>query len=200
MAVQNAISQRDAELPVRPPGWVRLGLGIVMILAGSAILADVALAAFVSPTFIGAAAVVVGLFEINHAVRTRGWGALPWQLVLGLLYVAVGVILVWGAANMVVVPGVARSARSGALLLTYGLGLLLAVSGIVRILLGLLHWRRAGWVMTFAGTFGVVAGLIVLAEFPKTGFWIFGLLLGLDLIVHGAAWLGFVFQPRTGMS
>lgn len=188
--------------PVRPPGWVRLGLGIVMILAGGAILADVAFASLVSPAFIGAAAIVVGMFEIVHALWARGWGALPWQLVLGLLYVAVGVVLVGGAgsAEMIVVSGIARSARSGDLLLTYGLGLLLAVSGIVRILLGLRRWRTGGWVMLLAGTFGVVAGLIVLAEFPKTGFWIFGLLLGLDLIVHGAAWLGFALLPRAKAS
>ena len=46
-----------------------------------------------------------------------------------------------GSADTIVAPGVARSARSGDLLLTYGLGLLLALSGIVRILLGL---RREG--------------------------------------------------------
>jgi len=170
-----------------------------MILAGVAILADVAFASLVSPGFIGVAAIGVGIFEIIHAFWTRGWGVSPWQLALGLLYVAVGVILVGGAssADMIVVPGVARSARSGGLLLTWGLGLLLAVSGIVRILLGFRHWRTGGWVMSFAGTFGVAAGIIVLSEFPKTGLWIFGLLLGLDLIVHGAAWLGFAFQPQA---
>ena len=51
--------------------------------------------------------------------------------------------------------------------------------------------------MLLSGTFGVVAGLIVLAEFPKTGFWIFGLLLGIDLIAHGGAWLSYAFMSRT---
>jgi uncharacterized membrane protein HdeD (DUF308 family) len=173
-----------------------------MILAGGAILADVAFAALVSSAFIGATAIGVGICEIVHAFRTRRWGALPWQILLGLLYMAVGIVLVGGggSGDMIVASGVARSARSGELLLTYGLGLLLAVSGIVRILLGLSRWRAGGWVMLLAGTFGVVAGLIVLAEFPKTGFWIFGLLLGLDLLVHGAAWLGFASLSRARTS
>ncbi|MBO1905454.1 HdeD family acid-resistance protein [Microvirga sp. 3-52] len=202
MTIPDPVSGPAKGTPPTPPGWVRLLLGAVMILAGVAVLADVAFASLVSPALIGIVAIVVGTFEIVHAIWTRGWGALPWQLVLGLLYVAVGIVLVGGAgsADMVVVSGIARSARSGGLLLTYGLGLLLAVSGIVRILLGVRHWRTGGWVMLLAGTFGVVAGLIVLAEFPKTGFWIFGLLLGLDLIVHGAAWLGFAFQPRARTS
>jgi uncharacterized membrane protein HdeD (DUF308 family) len=195
MTIRDTVPDPAKGIPPTPPGWVRLGLGIVMILAGGAILADVAFASLVSPAFIGT-------FEIVHALWTRGWGALPWQILLGLLYGAVGVVLLGGAGSgdMVVASGIARSARSGELLLSYGLGLLLAVSGIVRILLGVSRWRAGGWVMLLAGTFGVVAGLIVLAEFPKTGFWIFGLLLGLDLVVHGAAWLGFASLPRARTS
>jgi len=174
-------------------------LGAVMILAGVAVLADVALASLVSSAFIGAAAIAVGIFEIIHAVWTRGWGGLAWQVLLGFLYVAAGIALLSGAGSgeMVVAAGVARSARSGELLLTYGLGLLLLLSGTVRILLGWSRWRESGWVMLLSGAFGVMAGLIVLAEFPKAGLWVFGLLLGVDLIAHGAAWLGYAFSRRA---
>jgi uncharacterized membrane protein HdeD (DUF308 family) len=175
-------------------------LGAVMTLAGVAVLADVAFAFLVSSAFIGAAAIAVGTFEIIHTVWTRGWGGIAWQTLLGLLYVAVGIILLGGAGpgEMVVTSGVARSARSGELLLTYGLGLLLLLSGIVRILLGWSRWRESGWVMLLSGAFGVVAGLIILAEFPKAGLWVFGLLLGIDLIVHGAAWLGYAYPRKDG--
>ncbi|MEZ0170733.1 HdeD family acid-resistance protein [Microvirga sp. TS319] len=202
MAARDAVSLSRTRNTQTPPGWVRLMLGLVMVLAGVAILADVAFASLVSSAFIGATAVVVGLCEIVHAVWTRREGAVPWQILLGLLYVAVGIVLVAdiGSGDMIAASGIARSARSSELLLTYGLGLLLLASGIVRILLGVRRWRAGGWMLLLAGTFGVVAGLIVLTEFPKTGFWIFGLLLGIDLIVHGAAWLGFAFlgsgRPR----
>lgn len=187
--------------PMRPPGWVRLMLGAGMILVGVAVLADVAFASLVGSAFIGAAAITVGTFEIVHAIWTRGWGGLAWQTLLGLLYVAVGIVLLGGPGpgETVAAPGVARSARSAELLLTYGLGLLLLLSGTVRILLGWRRWRESGWVMLLSGTFGVVAGLIVLAEFPKAGLWVFGLLLGIDLIVHGAAWLGYAFPGRPGL-
>jgi uncharacterized membrane protein HdeD (DUF308 family) len=202
MAAEDAVPLSGTRSPVRPPGWVRLLLGIVMILAGVAVLTDVAFASLVSSTFIGATAIVVGTFEIVHAVWTRGWGGLPWQMLLGLLYIVLGLVLVGvaGSSVMVLTYVLVRSAGQGELLLTYGLGLVLLLSGIVRILLGLSRWRESGWVMLFAGVFGVVAGLIVLAEFPKTGFWIFGLLLGVDLIVHGAAWLGFAILPRRRTS
>lgn len=201
MTLPDTVSGPANGTPMRPPGWVRLVLGAVMILAGVAVLADVAFASLVSSAFIGAAAIAVGTFEILHAAWTRGWGGLAWQTLLGLLYVAVGMVLLGGAGSgeMVVASGVARSARSGELLLTYGLGLLLLLSGIVRILLGWRRWRESGLVMLLSGAFGVVAGLIVLAEFPKAGLWVFGLLLGIDLIVHGAAWLGFAFPGRPGL-
>ncbi len=202
MAVQNAVSLSGTRGPMRPPGWVRMLLGIVMILAGFTVLADVAFAPLVSSTFIGATAIVVGICEIVHAVWTKGWGGLPWQMLLGLLYIVLGLVLVGVAGSSVIVltSVLVRSARQGEQLLTYGLGLVLLLSGIVRILLGMSRWRESGWMMLFAGLFGVVAGLIVLAEFPKTGFWIFGLLLGIDLIVHGAAWLSYAFLPRARTS
>ncbi|MBB3021511.1 uncharacterized membrane protein HdeD (DUF308 family) [Microvirga lupini] len=174
-------------------------LGAVMILTGLAVLADVAFAVLVSSAFIGAAAIAVGAFEIIHAVWTRGWGGLAWQALLGFLYVAAGIVLLDGAGSgeTVVASGVARSTRSGELLLTYGLGLLLLLSGTVRILLGWRRWWESGWVMLLSGAFGVMAGVIVLTEFPKIGLWVFGLLLGVDLMVHGAAWLGYAFSRRA---
>lgn len=100
---------------------------------------------------------------------------------------------------MLAIPGLARSTRQGELLLTYGLGLLLVLSGIIRVLLGSARWTEFGWPMLVSGAFGVVAGLVVLSEFPKTGLWIFGLLLGLDLVAQGAAWLGYPL-PRKSRS
>lgn len=179
---------------------IRRLLSAVIIVGGVMVLADAALESGISTTFVGAVVTVVGLFEIIHAVWMRGWGGLGWQTLLGLLYVAVGLVLVVGAGSggMISASGIARSARSGELLLTYGLGLLLVLSGIVRVLLGWSRWRDRGWMMILSGSFGVVAGLIVVAEFPKMGLWLFGLVLGIDLILHGAAWLGFPYQWGRG--
>ncbi|WP_414475071.1 DUF308 domain-containing protein [Microvirga sp. M2] len=188
----DAVPDPAAPRPRQPPYWLRVLLSAVMILGGAMILADVGLASAVSPPLIGAAAIVVGAFEIIHAVWTRGWGGLAWQMLLGLFYIALGLVLAGatGSGAMVLSQVFVRSTRQGELLLTYSLGLLLLLSGIVRVLWGGSRWRENGWVMLLSGSFGIVAGLIVLAEFPKTGFWIFGLLLGIDLILQGAAWLG----------
>ena len=73
-----------------PPAWVRVLLGVVLILAGIFVLGDVALATIVSTMFIGYTAIVAGAFEIIHAFWTKGWGGFIWQIVLGILYIAFG--------------------------------------------------------------------------------------------------------------
>jgi uncharacterized membrane protein HdeD (DUF308 family) len=75
--------------------------------------------------------------------------------------------------------------------------MLLLISGFVRILLGFSHWKDAGWIMLLSGVFGVAAGLVILTEFPMTGLWVLGFVLGVDLISHGIAWLTYAWTPRT---
>jgi hypothetical protein len=95
----------------------------------------------------------------NHPrVLDQGVGRILWQVLLGVLYIAFGAVLV-------------SQTVASAQMLTYVLGLLLLISGLVRILLGFNHWKDAGWVMLLSGAFGVLAGLVILTGFPMTGLW-----------------------------
>jgi uncharacterized membrane protein HdeD (DUF308 family) len=105
-----------------------------------------------------------------------------WQLLLGVLYLAFGIVLV-------------SQPVTSALILTYVLGLLLLISGLVRILIGISHWQQSGWIMLASGVFGVLAGLVILTGFPANGLWVLGLLLGIDLLSHGIGWLTFGWRP-----
>jgi uncharacterized membrane protein HdeD (DUF308 family) len=169
---------------VTPPFWVCVLLGIVMILAGLAVLGDVVLVTVISTMFIGWASIATGAFEVIHAFWTKGWGGFVWQVVLGILYIAFGVVIV-------------SQPVASALILTYVLGLCLLISGFVRILLGFSHWREAGWIMLLSGLFVVLAGLVILTGFPMTGLWVLGFLLGVDLITHGLGWLTYAWQPTA---
>jgi uncharacterized membrane protein HdeD (DUF308 family) len=170
-----------ADFPA-PPTWLRILLGIVLIVSGIFVLGDVVLATIISAIFIGAAAIVAGVFEIIHAFWTKGWGGFVWQIVLGILYVAFGLVVV-------------RQPASGALILTYALALFILASGVVRIFLAFRHWRQLGWIMLISGAFGVLAGLVILAGWPATGLWVLGVLLAIDLISHGIAWLTYGWLP-----
>lgn len=173
-----------ASHPPAPPTWARALLGTVLILAGILVLGDISIAALISTMFIAIVAIVAGVFEIVHAFWMKGWGGFLWQLLLGVLYLAFGIVLLSEPA-------------SGSLFLTYVLGLLLLISGLVRTLFSFSHWREAGWVMLLSGVFGVLAGLVVLTGFPKTTLWLLGLVLGIDLLFHGVAWLSCAWLPAA---
>jgi uncharacterized membrane protein HdeD (DUF308 family) len=179
--VDNSSSMGLSGLPA-PPFWLCILLGIVMIAAGFLVLGDVAFFTVVSTIFIGWMAIIAGGFEIVHAFWTKGWGGFLWQVLLGILYLAFGIVLV-------------TQPLTSALILTYVLGLVLMVSGFVRILVGIGHWREAGWIMLLSGVFGILAGLVILTGFPTTGLWVLGFLLGIDLIFHGVGWLTYAWLP-----
>jgi uncharacterized membrane protein HdeD (DUF308 family) len=167
-----------------PPTWVRILLGVVLILAGLFVLGDVTLATLVSTLFIAAMAIVAGAFEIIHAFWTKGWGGFLWQIVLGAIYIAFGVVL-WSQP------------AAGAMVLTLALGLMLMISGVVRALVSVAHWQEAGWLMLLSGVFGILAGVVVITGFPMSGLWVLGLLLGIDLLSHGIAWLVYAWMPAA---
>jgi uncharacterized membrane protein HdeD (DUF308 family) len=86
---------------------------------------------------------------------------------------------------------------SGAVALTYVFGLLLVVSGVVRIVLGFRFRSGLRGIMILSGVLALVAGLIILTRWPASGLWVLGLLLGIDLICHGIAWLTFAWRPQA---
>jgi uncharacterized membrane protein HdeD (DUF308 family) len=161
-----------------PPTWLRVLLGIVLILGGLFVLGDIALATFVSTLLIGFTAMVAGAFEIIHAFWTKGWGGLIWHVLLGALYIIFGWMVVYQPV-------------SGALILTLALGLVFLASGIVRVIVAFMHWSEGGWLMLVSGAFGILAGLIIVTGWPASSVWVLGLLLGIDLISHGVAWLAY---------
>jgi uncharacterized membrane protein HdeD (DUF308 family) len=184
MTTQPSRSPIAATAWTTPPRWVCILLGVVMIVAGFMVLGDVVLFTVVSALFIGWMAIAVGAFEIVHAFWTKGWGGFVWQVLLGILYVAFGIAVV-------------GRPLASALILTYVIGLVFLVSGIVRILIGISHWQASGWIMLASGLFGIVAGLIILTGFPATGLWVLGLLLSIDLLSHGLGWLTYAWQRET---
>jgi uncharacterized membrane protein HdeD (DUF308 family) len=166
------------------PLWVRVLLGVVFIIAGVIVLGDVVVATIISTILIGLCAIAGGVFEILHAFWTKGWGGFAWQIFLGLLYIVGGIVLV-------------SQPVAGSLVLTYVLGVVLFVSGCVRLYVGMRYWAEAGWLIFLSGIFGILAGLAILIGWPATGLWVIGFLLGIDLIFHGFGWLLLAWRPAV---
>ncbi len=165
--------------------WLYLLLGVVLLVAGVFVLGDVVLASVVSAILIGWAIVIAGILEIIHAFSARGWKGFLLDLLLGALYVAGGAMLL---SNPV----------AGSVTLTLVIGIIWVVSGIFRMVLAGAIWREGGWAIFISGMVAVLAGAIILARWPASGLWVLGLLLGIDLLVNGIAWIAYSFGVRSG--
>ncbi|HET7714189.1 MAG TPA: HdeD family acid-resistance protein [Bauldia sp.] len=166
------------------PTWLRVLLGIVLIIAGLIVLGNIAMATVVGTMLIGIVAIAGGVFEIIHAFWTKGWGGFIWQIILGVLYVIAGIYLLTRPVG-------------GALALTWLIAVVFLALGVVRLIAGFQIWKAGGWLLVLSGVFGIVAGIIILAGWPESSIWVIGLLLGIDLVFAGVGWLMCAWAPKA---
>lgn len=150
-------------------------------------------------TTLGIIAIVLGLLCMMAPVIT----GLSIALLLGILVLTAGVVrMIWAFKSGSVGKGILMFALGG---LTLVCGLLLVAnpvfaSGFLTILLALYFIvdgvseiaagmaGRRGW-LTFAGVVSILLGVLLWAQFPLSGAWAMGILLGLKLLLIGTVML-----------
>ena len=168
-------------------GWI-VALGIVFMIAGVIALGSVVMATETAVLVVGIMMVMAGVAEIIAAFNVKDWGKFAVWMLLGLLYVAAGVMC-WTNPLM------------AATTLTLFLGIALAIGGVVR---GFLAWsvREAGkpwgWVAVSA-LITLLLGLMIIAHWPYSSLYTLGVFLGIDLIFIGSGWLtiGLALKKRA---
>jgi uncharacterized membrane protein HdeD (DUF308 family) len=151
-------------------------LGVVLILAGLFVLRSAVAATVVSAIIFGVALLVAGLFEIVQAFWAPHWSGVLWRVLVGALYAIGGAVLI-------------SDPIAASVVLTLAFALALIASGAVRIFLAITHWDSFGWLLLSSGIIGMLAGLVILFKWPLSGLWVFGLVVGVDLLVHGTWWV-----------
>lgn len=178
----------SSKLAGAEPVWVRSLLGIVLLLSGILVLADIMLVKTVSAWVIGGAAVVAGGFELIHAFWTKSWASATPRILLGFLYVVFGLVLL-------------TQPSFRGVFLTYALGFALVLSGLVRLPIGFkLSTSLGRLLIMLSGAFGITAGLIILSGWPVSGIKVIGALLAIDLISQGVGWLVVAWRRGPGLS
>ena len=166
--------------------WQSILLGVVLILAGLFVLRNAVAATVVSAIVFGVALLIAGLFEVVQSFWAPHWGGFLWKVLVGALYAVGGVVLV-------------ADPLAASVLLTLMFAAALIASGGVRIFLALTHWQDFGWLLLVSGIVGVLAGLVILAKWPLSGLWVFGLVVGIDLVLHGTWWVVFGWTAREDL-
>ena len=157
-------------------GWM-LALGILFIVMGTIALGMPVAMTLATVIFFGALLLVGGVFQIIDAVKCKGWKGVLWHVLIGLLYIAAGVIIF-------------RDPGMSSLTLTAMLGGVIIGVGILRIVLGLQMKPEGGWGwLVFAGVISILLGVIILAKWPVSGLVVIGILVGVEMIIHGWSYI-----------
>jgi len=153
-------------------GWL-VALGVVTVIAGLLAMASPLLAGLSVTVLVGVAMVVAGVARTIGAFHAGSFGQGALAFVGGILTFAAGVIL---AAK----PGI------GLATLTLVLGGYLLVDGISGAVLAFHVRPEKGWGwMLFSAVMGVVLGILLLKEWPLSGAWAIGTLVGINLVLAG---------------
>jgi len=140
-------------------GW-SIALSILLILAG---------------IFAIALPPVVGIGVLLFAWQTRTTGGMIWELLLGVLYIVIGVdVLVHPVAGLAA--------------LTLVLAIYLFVEGVLELILGfrLRPMEGSAWVL-FDGVVTLFLAILIWRSWPSSTEWVIGTLVGISMLFSGTS-------------
>lgn len=155
-------------------GW-SLALGILLLIAGIAALVYPVVAAVAATLYVGWFAIIAGVIAVVIAIKTRAEPSFGWRLLVGVVYLALGFLLV---ANPI----------AGAASLALFVGALLAAAGVVEIALAYRLKPRKGWGWLLAnGIVSILLAVMIAIGWPLGSLVLIGYLVGFQIIACGVA-------------
>lgn len=167
---------------------VLVTLGVIEIIVGVVALGSPFQAGIAVSLVVGIALVVAGITRLVGSLKAGSFGAGALALLSGLLAVGVG-------GYMVMRPGLGLAS------LTLVLAFYFFVDGIDRIVIGFKMKPAIGWMWSvIGGVIGLVLGVLIWRQFPVSGTWAVGTLVGIHLIISGWGLVGIGREARKGVS
>lgn len=167
-------------------GW-SIALSVLMILTG--------VLAIMIPPVAGIAVLVVvawllmfsGAAHLVFAWHTRTAGGMVWELLLGILYILVGVY-----ALLNPVAGLAS--------LTLVLAIYLFMEAVLELILSF-RLRRPGsnWLL-IDGIITLILAVLIWRSWPSSSEWVIGTLVGISMLFSGAARLSLSLAARRAVA
>jgi uncharacterized membrane protein HdeD (DUF308 family) len=162
--------------------------GILLALLGLAAIIIPPLASLAVTIFLGWMFLVSGIAGLALTFWARQMPGFWWSLISAVLAIGAGIILL------------ARPVQ-GTLTLTIVVGAYFVAEGVATIMYALEHRRelsgRWSW-MLVAGLMDIVISFFIIAGLPGSALWAIGLLVGINLLIGGAALVGMALAARNG--
>ena len=168
-------------------GWLLI-IGLLQIIIGLvAVVAPIA-ATEVSEIFLGWLLLLGGILQLLQAFRVSAWKGALWQMLGAVLFLLAGLFMVLKPID-------------GAIALTFVLAVFFMAEGASRCIIAFRVRPMQGWYLfLFGGLMGFLLGVLLWLEWPASGLWAIGLLLGVNLIVSGLSLTSLSCMLRRGLS
>ena len=155
-------------------GW-SIGISLLLILAGFLAIALPRTAGIAVSALFGWLLVLGGVGHLVFAFHTRSFGAVLWELLLGILYLLVG-------ARLLVYP------VAGLATITFALAIYLFAEGVLELILSFRIRPRSGWAwLLFDGIITLILAVLIWRTWPSDSEWVIGTLIGISILFSGMA-------------
>lgn len=162
-----------AQRAAKNAGWL-IALGVVTVIAGIMAVGSPLAAGLAVSVLVGLALVIAGVARTMGAFRAGSFGQ-------GALAFIGGILAFVSGAISVARPGLGLEA------LTLMLAAYLLVDGVSGGVLAFHVRPQKGWGwMLFSAAASVILGFLLLRDWPLSGLWAVGTLVGINLIFSGA--------------
>jgi uncharacterized membrane protein HdeD (DUF308 family) len=159
--------------------WWLFLLGILLTVCGAAAVifpALTMLTTLVAVRILGVVLMIGGIATIVMSFWAGKWSGLLVQLLVGILYLVVGLMIT-------------DKPVQSAMTMTLFVAAFFMVAGGFRVLAAMIiqfpHW---GWSL-LNGIVTFLLGVIIYHHFPECALWVLGLLIGLEMLFNGWTWI-----------
>lgn len=169
---------------IKKNSGLTIALGVVLLLVGFAIMGSPLVAGISVSLIVGIMLVVSGVSQFIFAVKSGK----------GVLTISIAALTVIVGGYMIGNPGAALAS------LTIMLAAYLIVSGIFEISLAVQVRPAPGWIWAlFSGVISLWLGAMIWGQFPLSGAWAIGILLGVRIFFSGWTLIMFGIAARNAL-
>ena len=162
-----------------------IGLSILMIVAGLLAIAVPQAAGIAVNLLVAWLLIFSGAVHLAFAWHTRTAGGLAWELLLGVLYIVIGVYLLVNPA-------------AGLASLTLALAIYLFFEAVLEFALGfkLRPLPGSSWLL-FDGAITLILAVMIWRTWPSSTEWVIGTLVGISMLFSGGSRLMLSLAARS---
>jgi uncharacterized membrane protein HdeD (DUF308 family) len=174
----------DIKKGVNAPLWI----GVLLTILGIVAIALPAFSTIVAETWIALILISAGSAKLVYAFQTRNQGGFVWKLLLGILYIATGVMLF-------VYP------LTGVLTLTLLIGTYLLTEGVFELILAFRLRPQQNWTSVLVnGIITLLLGGMIWFQWPFDAPWLIGTLVGVSVLFTGVSRVMLSLNARSALN